>query len=372
MKSTYITFLLLVFIIISCGKKKSYELIVTTDLGDGKSAYLIEIDQNNQPATIDTAIIEKGTIQFNRKIDYPSNSFLQIEDYPQYFLFIAEQGKITMEIKKDDLPHFTLGGTYSNIGLNTYKNDIESFRSSLESIGNEGYEAQSSGDSVLLEDLYDQYYDIEKKIIQYDIDFVKDNPESFLSLLILQSHSLTKTIPNDSLLNLYDQLSSKIKKGSVNKQVSDALGIRTEDLKVGEIAPNFSGPRPDGEVVSLKQLQGKITLLDFWASWCKPCRIQSPELVELYKNYASTGFNIVSISLDQERNKWLQAIEDDGLGSWDHISNLEWYEGPIARAYNISAIPYLIVLDSIGSIIEIGHDLDAIRSEIELQLGNKN
>ncbi|MCY4160641.1 MAG: TlpA disulfide reductase family protein [Flavobacteriaceae bacterium] len=359
-------YLLFLFMIaISCGKSQSYRLNVTTDFEDGKSVYLIELNQYRQPITIDTTIIKNGKFQFEQKIPYPQNSFIEIEDHPQPFLFIAENGSITMEIKRETLPDYALGGTLSNDGLHTYKKDTEAFRSSLEAIGNEGYQAQSQGDSILVEDLSQQYYSVEDQIIQYDIDFVKKNPSSFLSLLIIQSHIPTQTIPNDSLIDLYNHLSDEIKSGSTSKFVSEALGLSKKELKIGDTAPNFSAPRPNGEIASLDQMKSRVTLLDFWASWCKPCRIHSPELVKLYHKFASQGFNIISLSLDERRDDWLQAIEDDGLGSWDHISNLKPIDDPIAETYGVPGIPYYIVLDSIGKIQTIEHDFRLIKKEIE-------
>ncbi len=356
----------IVFItIVSCGRDSSYQLKVTTDFDDGKSVYLIEINDNYQPETIDTTIIENGEFQFQKKILYPQNSFVQIEDYPHYFLFIAENGNITMDIKQESLPNFDLGGTLSNDGLNTYKKDIEAFRSSLDAIGNEGYQAQNQGDSILVEDLYQQYYAVEDQILQYDIDFIKNNPFSFLSLMILQSHIQNQTIPIDSLIGLYDNLSDKIKRGPMNRFISESLGIDKEDLKLGDIAPDFRAPRPNGEIVSLREMKSKVTLLDFWASWCKPCRIHSPDLVDLYNTYKSKGFNIISISLDENRNQWLQAIEDDGLGMWNHISHLKSFSEPVAIAYNVDAIPQYFLLDSVGKIQKIAHDFKSIKNEVE-------
>ena len=86
---------------------------------------------------------------------------------------------------------------------------------------------------------------------------------------------------------------------------------------VGQIAPMFSGPNPKGEILQLKDLMGKITLIDFWAAWCRPCRIENPNLVKLYKEMNSKGLEIVGVSLDRDMNSWRKAIEDDGL-IWSH------------------------------------------------------
>ena len=121
---------------------------------------------------------------------------------------------------------------------------------------------------------------------------------------------------------------------------------------VGAIAPDFSAPTPEGKMVSLKEAMGKYTIIDFWASWCKPCRRENPNVVRVYKKYHDKGLNIISISLDKESQKqrWIQAIEDDKL-TWTNISNLKFWREPIALQYNVRSIPATFLIDSEGKII---------------------
>ena len=116
------------------------------------------------------------------------------------------------------------------------------------------------------------------------------------------------------------------------------------------MAPDFSAPNPQGKTVSLKESLGKVTLVDFWASWCGPCRQENPSVVALYKDYHSKGLNIIGVSLDQDKKKWMDAIAKDQL-TWTHISNLKGWEDPIARQYNIESIPATLLLDADGKII---------------------
>ena len=124
-----------------------------------------------------------------------------------------------------------------------------------------------------------------------------------------------------------------------------------EVTSIGEIAPNFEGPSPSGEILSLSNLKGKVTIIEFWASWCKPCRIENPNLVRLYKEMHSKGLEIVGVSLDRNRSSWLRAIDDDGL-IWSHVSNLKFWQDPIAKLYNIRAIPASFIIDKEGRIIQ--------------------
>ncbi len=121
---------------------------------------------------------------------------------------------------------------------------------------------------------------------------------------------------------------------------------------VGGIAPNFTAPTPDGEMLSLNDVLGKYTIIDFWASWCKPCRRENPNVVKVYNKYHDKGLNIISVSLDKDgqKDRWIKAIKDDKL-TWHHVSNLKFWSDPIAKIYNVRSIPATFLLDENGNII---------------------
>ncbi|NJC24961.1 TlpA disulfide reductase family protein [Neolewinella antarctica] len=125
-------------------------------------------------------------------------------------------------------------------------------------------------------------------------------------------------------------------------------GLRT--FAVGAQAPDFSGPNPAGEEVSLASLRGKVVLIDFWASWCGPCRRENPNVVKVYDAYKDKGFEILAVSLDSKRERWLKAIADDKLG-WLHVSELKGWSGSISRQYGVSSIPQTVLLDAEGRIL---------------------
>lgn len=127
-----------------------------------------------------------------------------------------------------------------------------------------------------------------------------------------------------------------------------AAGLRT--FAIGAEAPNFEGPNPEGEIISLKSLRGKVVLIDFWASWCGPCRKENPNVVKLYNKYKDMGFEILAVSLDKTKPRWTQAIEADGL-TWLHISDLKGWQSKYAKQYGVSSIPQTVLLDAEGNIL---------------------
>lgn len=138
---------------------------------------------------------------------------------------------------------------------------------------------------------------------------------------------------------------------------------KLENVAVGQIAPDFELSDPDGNLVKLSSLRGKYILMDFWASWCGPCRKENPNVVALYKQYNNKNFDIIGISLDKDKDKWLEAIEADGL-AWNHVSDLKYWDSMAADLYAVSGIPHTILLDPAGKIIAKDLRGDALAAKL--------
>jgi thiol-disulfide isomerase/thioredoxin len=128
-------------------------------------------------------------------------------------------------------------------------------------------------------------------------------------------------------------------------------------LSIGDVAPELKFENPEGKVIALSSLRGKVVLIDFWASWCQPCRVENPNVVRLYDKFHNKklgnadGFEVYSVSLDQDKNKWVNAIKKDNLKWSGHVSDLKFWKSEAARIYNISSIPYTVLIDENGVII---------------------
>ncbi|TXF88957.1 redoxin domain-containing protein [Neolewinella aurantiaca] len=136
--------------------------------------------------------------------------------------------------------------------------------------------------------------------------------------------------------------------GQVAQISAQAATLRT--FAVGAEAPLFAGPNPEGEEISLESLRGKVVLIDFWASWCGPCRRENPNVVKLYEAYKDKGFEILAVSLDKTKDRWVKAIADDNL-TWLHISDLKGWRSQYAQQYGVSSIPQTVLLDREGKIL---------------------
>ena len=325
---------------------------------------------------IDTVQIEAGTFSLSGLSKYPEMHYLNFEGVRSLLPVVIEPGTITVEAKKDSIQKSSIKGTKSNQDVARFLKEVRTFNQTLQEISFELRNAMLSKDSLNVSDLQEQYDDIVVKIADFEINFIKENPDSYVSSLILEQRVTSEQIDITEAQDLFDQLDSRIQ---MTKSAQNILKLlRQKELQeevnkeapgVGDVAPDFKAPSPNGELVTLNQAKGKFTVIDFWASWCKPCRNQSPELVELYNTYKSQGVNIVSVSLDRSNKRWLDAIEDDGL-NWIHVSNLKHWQDPIAKEYNVRSIPELFLVDDSGTVLARSHDLAYIKGILKNATSN--
>lgn len=131
----------------------------------------------------------------------------------------------------------------------------------------------------------------------------------------------------------------------------EPAAVQNAGLGVGDLAPDLVFPDPNGKTRKLSDLRGKVVLIDFWASWCRPCRMENPNVVKVYNNYKDKGFEVFSVSLDQQKNSWTKAIKDDGLVWENHVSDLKYWHSEAASIYNVNAIPATFLIDEKGVIV---------------------
>jgi len=199
-----------------------------------------------------------------------------------------------------------------------------------------------------------------------DSAFVRAHPTSAISLYNL--NAMSKDSAHAALVTaLLPTLSPALRNSPLAEEIrtkirQDALGIKAETaLKVGRMAPNFTQATPDGRQVSLTDYRGKYVLVDFWASWCGPCRQENPNLTKAYNEYKDKNFDVLSVSLDEagDRAKWVKAIQDDRL-PWTQVAELKGWQGKAATAYFIKFIPQNFLVDPTGKIIAMNLSGDAL------------
>ena len=195
--------------------------------------------------------------------------------------------------------------------------------------------------------------------------FIKLHPDAFASIYIL--NTMITIIPADKAQLYYDELAPTYKNTSYAASIQKTIDAK-KITAIGKIAPDFEQPDTSGKMIKLSDFKGQYVLLDFWASWCGPCREENPNVVKAYQKFHGKGFTILSVSLDQPGKKanWLNAIHHDGL-TWTQVSDLQFWNNAVAVLYGIKAIPQNFLIDKDGKIIAVnikGDDLNKKLTEL--------
>lgn len=186
--------------------------------------------------------------------------------------------------------------------------------------------------------------------IYYDaqLAFVKKNPASPVSLFFVKQ-TLGLDMDAAKAGPMFQLLSPELQNSNTGRELSVSIEVGKKSM-VGAAVPDFTQPSPEGTSISLASFKGKYVLVDFWASWCGPCRAESPNLVKAYEQYKSKGFEIFSVSLDEKKDKWLKAIKDDGY-TWPQAGDLKGWENTAASLFGVSGIPFNFLVDPNGVIV---------------------
>jgi ahpC/TSA family protein len=202
---------------------------------------------------------------------------------------------------------------------------------------------QSQEQMISLQNSYNSFI---KKAVGKQLDLMRVNGDCFVSAYILAG--MMQNAPLEILKELYEKFSDGVKNGYYGCLIADQIG-HLEKIAVGAIVPNFTVLTPAGDTISLHSIPGKVKLVDFWASWCAPCRKENPNLIKLYEEYHSKGFEVFGVSLDTDKAAWEKAIQEDSL-PWKQGSEL--LQVPrVAILFGIKTIPHTILLDENNRII---------------------
>lgn len=190
--------------------------------------------------------------------------------------------------------------------------------------------------------------------------FITDNIESLVALSVIDR--LNSETEMDYYLKLDKALYAKYPNSDYVKMFHNRVSEMNK-LGIGTLAPDISLSTPDGKTVSLSSYRGKVVLVDFWASWCRPCRAENPNVVKAYNMFHAKGFDVLGVSLDKDKAAWQKAIADDHL-SWTHISDLGMWNSSVVKLYNISGIPFSVLLDKEGKVVAKGLRGEELESAI--------
>lgn len=363
--------------LMSCNKKSENEYTITGTVDGIENGKMVFLEKNDEMGlkAIDTVKVKDGKFKFVGNATEPKSHFIQVESIKGKVHFILENGDINVIVYKDSTFASKVSGTYNNDQLVEFNSVGKKIQEKMMAFQNQNQavmqNAQQQNDTVTINKLRKEFGVFQKELQTQAETYMATHPKSYITLLLIGATINQADANVKEIEKSFNALSSDLKNTDEGKEIEKILKKLT-DVEIGEMAPEFSGPNPEGKIVSLKESLGKVTIIDFWASWCNPCRVENPNIVALYNEFHSQGLNIIGVSLDKEEEakKWKEAIEKDKL-TWNQVSNLKFWEDPIALRYGIKSIPQMFILDATGKIVAKDLRGDALKAKVQELLAVK-
>jgi peroxiredoxin len=333
---------------VSC-KQKSFKIDGTID-GVTEGQAILKNIQNGIPTSLDTAAIAEGKFTFTGSVDEPQLYLIFIDDNRMPVVFFGENKNITITASLENIQDAIIEGSPITDIYSAFVAAVPG-KARMDEIQNEYQQAMGTGNQEKMMNLREEVAELMEEQKAYFLNFVKENTNNVVgaNMAIQAANEFEleelKELVTQFETNLGDHMYvTNLKKALEPLEKAAAAEKATT---IGEVAPDFTLESDNGEEVSLSSLKGNYLLVDFWASWCKPCREENPNVVKAFNDFNAKGFDILSVSLDRDSSAWKNAIEEDGL-TWNQVID---GSGDIASTYGISSIPFTLLLDKEGKII---------------------
>jgi len=305
---------------------------------------LVAYDENNQLDTIGKGLITNGEFCITGSVMDRKVAYLLINDRVKDFIPMILEGG-TYHVVLDGNVVLSLTGSKEQNILNKYLETRIEQNQLLEEFRKRPL-VERRNDSIRA---YYQGRDSQITLIMKaaQLRLLDEYPDRYASTVFFTQDLKEKGL--EELTNIYDKLIGPGKDNTLAKKISDRIEL-LRALEKDALAPNFSMKTPEGKIIELYRIQSKVKIIDFWASWCYPCRKENPTLVKLYEKYHNKGLEIIGISLDNDHKKWTDAIKKDNL-PYLHVSELKKWKCEAVRLYDVKVVPHTVVLDQNNHVI---------------------
>jgi len=347
--------ILLVATVFSCAKKEE-GYSISADLTGFEAedmAYINKVSDANRPIVIDSVKVVDG--KFKIELPTPESKDFNFISFSKStkgnILVIAENKALEVKADINDLRGAEVKGGNENKVFSEFLSQIKTQNEVEKSIAQLNATARQNGDFEGLKEVKRRTDSLNTVRKEMRLKVLNENPETISAVMALSDLINYKMVRAVEAKSFFDNFSPEIRDSRLGRAVSQSISSIVETTNnIGDKVADFTAPSLSGGKLSLKESLGKVTILDFWASWCRPCRMENPNVVRVYNKYKSKGLEIIGISFDQKKEKWKQAVENDGL-TWKHVSNLKGWREPLGKPFGVRSIPVTYLLDENGVII---------------------
>lgn len=357
MKSINISSLLLVLLLVICtsvqAQKSPGHVIINgtlSDRGNYKQIYLDTLNGNNPWIFVSSAIDSNGNFKLNAPITSADIFRLRLDDKNYMMLIITPGENISIKTKGSKLgSDAEIEGSFHTQLLYSTMNASQVFESRKASLNKQYQDAQSSPKrdslSAIIISQFNANDSLQKTALKTQME---KHPASLAWIFFQDKLDMSQDF---DIIDKTDAATFKAyPENSFVRQRHQQVEVERKTA-IGSFAPEIALTDPEGNIRKLSSLKGKIVLIDFWASWCGPCRKENPNVVNVYNKYSEKGFEVYSVSLDKDRESWLKAIAKDNLLWENHVSDLLYWKSAGAAAYGVTSIPYTVLIDKKGKIV---------------------
>lgn len=359
MKRNLLLLIAVAFIMTACNQNKNFNVNVSLANGNDKTVYLQKY-VDNVPVTIDSAVIAEEKAVLTAPIDNPQILYaLKIKGQRGSMPFFADNKDVAFVGDLNNPQAVEIMGSETQAELDAYNDQLDEINMQIRDLYAVMQQAFSDNDSIKMDSLNKVGTALMEQQDNYRDEYIKAHPESFVTHYILDG--VKQDYPLDQLKELMANFTTE----SIYRDHLNDYVAKQERLEVGQHFIDFTLQTKDGEDVTLSEkiAQNKLTLVDFWASWCGPCRHENPVVKAAYEKYHELGFDVVGVSVDQDEAAWLKAVEEDEL-PWMQVRDSE---DKVSEDYMIYYIPSNFLFDQNGTMIAKGlrgEDLEAKLAEI--------
>jgi peroxiredoxin len=342
----------LMLIGISAIAQKPFTFTINGEISKYNKTYIYLHHKWDTKDFTDSIKIKAGKFSFEGKSMEPNMYWFSTEsnlNFQPNFIFFVDAGKITAKLKGDSIFASKVEGGQTQKDNIEYNQMIGGFVNQQMALQADYTKAQQTNNSELMTSVNTRFQQLNNDYLGSLKNFVKTHPKSAVSGWIIFRDLNNQNIPVEHSVEAASYLDKDFLNTKFGKLATERVNL-IKGSTVGNQATDFTQNDVNDKPVKLSSLKGKFVLVDFWASWCRPCRMENPNVLAAYNKFKDKGFTVLGVSYDQDKNKWLGAIQQDGL-PWTHVCDLKGWGNETARLFSITSIPSNLLLDKEGKII---------------------